>query len=218
MSSTSLPGVRMVTAYCSPSSCLSSGSSPARESGPAEVSPVASNLWTLARTALRIRIAHNLRPWSSPSSGPATSGVLTARSFFWPRACHSHCPTLFPAVARSFRRLSDDADRSGGEPADGRQGSLHRLFRIGFDPRGALKDGTGQRAQLERGQRPARTHVLADAVDEVVRGVGLGIELFGVAEDARVPVGRRPVEDDPVSGPQRPIADGHGVGDDAAVG
>ena len=60
--------------------------------------------------------------------------------------------------------------------------------------------------------------MLADAVDEVVRGVGLGIELFGVAEDARVPVGRRPVEDDPVSGPQRPIADGHGVGDDAAVG
>src|SRR5699024_6917853 len=73
---------------------------PARESGPAEVSPVASNLWTLARTALRIRIAHILRPWSSPSSGPATSGVLTARSFFWPRACHSHCPTLLPTVVR----------------------------------------------------------------------------------------------------------------------
>src|SRR5699024_6542459 len=77
-----------------------SGSSPARESGPAEVSPVASNLWTLTRTALRICIAHILRPWSSPSSGPATSGVLTARSFFWPRACHSHCPTLLPAVVR----------------------------------------------------------------------------------------------------------------------
>src|SRR5699024_7816624 len=180
MSSTSLPGVRMVTVYGSPPSCISSGSSPARESGPAEVSPVASNLWTLARTALRIRIVHILRPWSGPSSGPATSGVLTVRSLFWPRACHSYCPTLFSAAARSFRQLSDEADRSGGDPADGRHCPLRRALRIAFDPRGALKDGVGQRAQFERGQRPARAHVLADAVDEVVRGVGLGIELFGV--------------------------------------
>lgn len=43
---------------------------------------------------------------------------------------------------------------------------LQRWCRIGFVQRGALEDGAGQRPQIERTQRPARAHLLADAVDE----------------------------------------------------